>query len=423
MGFDRSAAVPPLAAGLTLKILALPMLALQILALQGLAIPAHAAEPGPLPPTAAALSRFVEGLRPEAEARGVSSATFAAAFAGVTPDAAVAALTRRQAELNKPTGAYLAAAVTPPRVAEGRALLDRWHDDLARIAASSGVPAPVLVAIWGLETQYGAAPGGKDVIRSMATLGAMGYRPELYRDELLAALDILQRGDASREQLRGSWAGAMGQPQFMPSSFARYAADGDGDGRRDIWSDVPDTLASIAGFLRGQGWTPGLPWGFEVRLPPGFDRGAAGRAPFPAWAGRGVVRADGGALPPEGEGILYAPAGAPGPTFLVTTNFTVIKTYNSSDSYVLAVGTLADRMAGGAPVAAPWPTAAPIGREDRVALQARLAALGYPVDDRTGRISLTLRDAIRAAQAANGLVPDGNPTAGLLHALAAPGAR
>ena len=388
-----------------------------------MAFPAAAAEPAPRPPSPAELSRFVADLRPAAVGRGVSDTTFAAAFAGITPDPAVAALTRRQPELNKPTGAYLADAVTPARVAQGKALLDRWRGDLDRIAATSGLPGPILLAIWGLETNYGAAPGSKDVIRSMATLGAMGYRADLYRDELLAALDVLQRGDAAREQLRGSWAGAMGQPQFMPSSYARFAADGDGDGHRDIWTDVPDTLASIAGFLGGQGWSPTLPWGFPVTLPPGFDIGAAGRAPFPAWAERGVARADGGALPPEGEGILYFPAGATGPAFLVTTNFTVIKTYNSSDSYVLAVATLADRIAGSAPVAGSWPTTAPIGRDDRIALQARLAALGYPVDDRTGRISLTLRDTVRAAQAKNGLLPDGNPTTALLRALEKPGAR
>lgn len=386
-------------------------------------LPARAAGPEPKPPSPAALASFVAALKPDAVARGIDDATFEGAFAGVTPDAAAAALTRRQPELNKPTGAYLSAAVTPARVARGRALLGEWRAALDAAEARFGVPGPILVAIWGLETNYGAAPGHQDVIRSMATLAAMGFRPELYRDELLAALAMLQRGDAPRAALRGSWAGAMGQPQFMPSSFLKYAVDGDGDGRRDIWGDVPDALASIASFLRGQGWTPGLPWGFEVRLPPGFDLGGAGRAPFADWAGRGVARADGAALPSEGEGILYFPAGASGPAFLVTTNFSVIKTYNSSDSYVLAVGTLSARMAGGPPVAAPWPTAAPIGRDDRIALQARLAALGYRVDDRTGRISLTLRDAIRAAQRQNGLVPDGNPTASLLKALEAPGAR
>ena len=379
---------------------------------------ASAAEPAPQPPSPAAMAAFVATLKPAADARGISPATFDAAFAGVTPDPAVAALTRRQAELNKPTGAYLAAAVTAVRVADGASLLSRWHDDLAAIERRFGVPGAVLVAIWGLETNYGAAPGSKDVVRSMATLGAMGYRPDLYRDELLAALDILQRGEAPRDALRGSWAGAMGQPQFMPSSFLKYAVDWRGDGRRDIWGDTPDALASIADFLHEQGWTQGLPWGFEVRLPPGFDIGAAARAPFPAWAARGVSRADGGALPEDGTGILYFPAGAPGPAFLVTTNFSVIKTYNSSDSYVLAVGTLADRMDGGPAVSAAWPTAAPIGRDDRIALQARMAALGLPVDDRTGRISLTLRDAIRDAQKRVGLVPDGNPTAALVRALA-----
>ena len=272
-----------------------------------------AAEPVPQPPSLKALATFVASLKPEAESRGVSSATFDAAFAGVTPDPSVAALTRRQPELGKPTGAYLEAAVTPARVAQGHALLAQWHDDIAGIERRFGVPGEILVAIWGLETNYGASPGGKDVIRSLATLAAMGYRPDLYHDELLAALDILQRGEASREQLRGSWAGAMGQPQFMPSSFEKFAVDGDGDGRRDIWGDVPDALASIASFLSQQGWTPGLPWGLAVTLPKGFDLAAAGRAPFSNWAERGVVRTDGEALPESGEGILYFPAGCTGP--------------------------------------------------------------------------------------------------------------
>ncbi len=378
--------------------------------------------PAPQPPSAAAFAAFLGSLRPEAEARGVSAATLDVAFAGMAPDPSVAGLTRRQPELAKPTGAYLAAQVTPARVAAGRALLDRWRAALDPIAARTGVPGAVVVAIWGLETNYGSAPGTKDVIRSIATLAAMGYRPDLYRAELLSALAILERREASRGDLRGSWAGAMGQPQFMPSSFERFAVDGDGDGRRDIWGDVPDALASMANFLVQHGWRPGLPWGFEVRLPPGFDIGAAGRAPFAAWAARGVVRASGAAMPEDGEGVLYFPAGAAGPAFLATANFEVIKTYNFSDSYVLGVGTLAERIEGGPAVAAAWPTDPPIARADRVALQARLAALGYPVDDRDGRISLTLRDAIRAAQLGNGLLPDGNPTAGLLRALSSEGA-
>ncbi len=274
----------------------------------------HAAEPAPQPPSPAALAAFVASLKPAAEARGVSPATFDAAFAGIEPDPAVAALTRRQAELNKPTGAYLAAAVTPARVAEGRALLAKYRDDLAGIERRFGVPGAILVAIWGLETDYGAAPGTKDVVRSMATLGAMGYRPDLYRDELLAALDILQRGDVPRDALRGSWAGAMGQPQFMPSSFLKYAVDWHGDGRRDIWTDAPDALASIADFLHEGGWTPGLPWGFELRLPRRFrHRGGGPRAlPRLGGAGRGAPRRRRPARREHGHPVLPGRRAGPG---------------------------------------------------------------------------------------------------------------
>ena len=325
-------------------------------------------------------------------------------------------MTRRQPEFAKPIGAYLAAQVTPGRIAAGRALLGKWHAELGAIEQRSGVPAALLVAIWGLETNYGTSPGSKDVIRSLATLAAMNYRPDLYRAELLAALTMLRDGEVPRENLRGSWAGAMGQPQFMPSSFLRYAVDGDGDAKRDIWGSVPDALASIANFIRQQGWKPNQLWGFEVRLPPGLDF-AASRAGFADWAARGVVRADGTDLPASGEGILYFPAGASGPAFLVTANFEVIKTYNFSDAYVLSVAQLADRMDGGQAIQAAWPTAVPMSRADRIALQSRLVDLGYSVDNREGRISLALRDVIRLAQARVGLVPDGNPTTALLRAL------
>lgn len=359
---------------------------------------------------------FVESLRPEADRQGVPRATFEAAFAGLTPDPSLAALTARQPEFAKPLGAYLAAQVTPARVAAGRGLLERWGADLAAIERRSGVPGPIVVAVWGLETNYGASTGGKDVIRSMATLGALGYRPDLYRAELLAALAMLRDGDARRTDLRGSWAGAMGLPQFMPSSFRAFAVDGDGDGRRDIWADVPDALASIANFLRGKGWAPDRPWGFQVAVPPGLDLRAS-RGEARDWAARGVARADGAPMPDAGELTLFFPAGAAGPAFLVTPNYEVLKTYNFSDAYVLSVAHLADRMAGGAPLRGPWPDVPPMGRLDRIALQARLADLGYAVDNREGRVSLALRDTIRTAQARVGLPPDGNPTAALLQAL------
>ena len=294
----------------------------------------------------------------------------------------------------------------------------RWHDALAEIQKRYGVPQAIVVAVWGLETNYGTSTGNKDVIRSMATLAAMNYRPELYRAELLAALDLLQTGAARRSVLRGSWAGAMGQPQFMPSSFGTYAVDGDHDGRRDIWTDVPDSLASIANFLASQGWRAELPWGFEVRLPRGLDL-ADDHGTFADWAARGVVRPGGAPLPEAGAAVLYFPSGSAGPAFLVTSNFEVIKTYNFSDSYVLGVGQLADRMEGRPAVEAAWPTDLPISRGDRMALQERLSALGYPVDNREGRISLALRDTIRSAQSKVGMVADGNPTSALLNALRA----
>ncbi len=365
---------------------------------------------------AASFQAFVASLRPEAERRGVPAALFDATFAGMTPDPGVAAMTRRQPEFVKPIGAYLTAQVTAARIARGRALATRWHGELAAIARRYEVPPSILVAVWGLESNYGAATGTKDVIRSLATLAAMNYRPELYRAESLAALDMLKSGAVPRERLRGSWAGAMGQPQFMPSSFEKYAVDGDGDGRRDIWTDVPDALASIANFIRAQGWQPGRPWGFEVSLPHGFDYHVS-RADARTWASLGLRRADGTPMEADGELILFFPAGVAGPAFLVTANFEVLKTYNFSDAYVLSVAQLADRMEGGSMIAARWPTDTPMSRDDRIALQSRLVALGYPVDDREGRISLALRDTIRSAQASVGMVPDGDPTTALLRAL------
>ncbi|MCW6508653.1 lytic murein transglycosylase [Lichenifustis flavocetrariae] len=370
----------------------------------------RAAAPG------APFSTLMATLWPAAQAQGIPRAVFDAAFAGLVPDPTVASLTRRQPEFAKPIGAYLASQVTAGRIAAGQAALARWHESLAAIENRFGVPPAIVVAVWGLETNYGASPGNKDVIRSLATLAAMDWRPDLTRAELLAALTMLKDGDVPREKLRGSWAGAMGQPQFMPSSFEKYAVDQDGDGRRDIWGSVPDALASIANFLRQQGWQPGLPWGVEVRLPPGLDL-ARSHGSFTDWTAHGVTRPDGEAFPARGDATLFFPAGAAGPAFLVTDNYPVLKTYNFSDAYVLSVATLADRMQGGPAVAAAWPNAAGMSRESRIALQAKLAALGLPVDNREGRVSLELRDTIRLAQARVGLVPDGNPSDELLRAL------
>jgi lytic murein transglycosylase len=288
---------------------------------------------------------------------------------------------------------------------------------LDAIETRYGVDRWVVLALWGIESSYGASEDRWDVIRSLATLAEARYRDPYFRGELLTALRILQEGHISREHMRGSWAGAMGQPQFMPSSFYTYAVDFTGDGKRDIWTTVPDVLASIANYLARSGWKRGLAWGYEVALPQGFDYRQS-RGSFAEWTQRGVRRADGGALQREGDGFLLFPSGAAGPAFLVTANFNVIKLYNNSDVYALAVGYLGDRMHGGTPFRTAWPKDDPqLSRAARIALQHKLAELGYGVHDFAGRLDFDQRDMIRAVQAKFGMVPDGQPTPALMARL------
>ena len=214
---------------------------------------------------------YIQRLWPQAQSRGVTQRTFDLAFSGIQPDASVIALTQRQAEYGRPVGSYIAAALSPARLSGGAAQMAKWADTLAAVEKQYGVDPAIIVAIWGMETSYGVASGDKDIIRSLVTLAASGYREEFCRDELLHALTILQEGHIARDRMTGSWAGAMGQPQFIPSSFVRWAVDFSGDGKRDIWTNVPDVLGSIANYFRKNGWTPGMPWGFQVTLPPSFD--------------------------------------------------------------------------------------------------------------------------------------------------------
>jgi membrane-bound lytic murein transglycosylase B len=366
---------------------------------------------------AASFADYLETLRPPAHERGVSDATFDAALAGLTPDPQVAALTKKQPEFNRPIGLYLASAVSQQRIVAGRRELEKARVTLAEIEKRYGVPASIVVAVWGVESNFGASPGSKDVIRSLATLAYIGYRTDYFSRELVTALAILQKGDIARTAMRGSWAGAMGQTQFMPSSFETFAVDFDGDGRRDIWRDLPDALASTANYLAKNGWQRGEPWGYEVVLPQGFDY-AISRRSFPEWAGMGIRRADGGALPSAGQGIMFFPSGAAGPAFLATQNFAVLKTYNNSDAYALSVAHLADRMNGRAAFVSAWPKdEQPLPREARKDLQQKLVAMGYSVDDTEGRISFAMRDTIRLVQAKVGLRPDGNPDWALMKAL------
>jgi membrane-bound lytic murein transglycosylase B len=357
---------------------------------------------------------FIADLWPEAKASGVSRATFDAAFKGLTPDPQVIAATKRQPEYIRPMGAYIASLVSDGRVAAGRKHMVPYAETLAAVEAKFGVDRFILLSIWGIESNYGREPEGKDVIRSLATLAEARYRDDFFRHELVSALVILQQGRVAREKLIGSWAGAMGQPQFIPSSFLRYAVDFSGGGRADIWTNVLDVLASIANYFRESGWTAGMPWGFEVTIPAAFDYRKS-RAPFADWTPLGVKRADGGALPGTGDAILLFPSGHKGPAFLVTKNFETIKRYNNSDAYALAAVHLADRLRGAGPIRAPWPDDdKPLSREERVELQRALATLGYKVNNFQGQIDFDLRDNVREIQASAGRVADGNPDAALL---------
>jgi lytic murein transglycosylase len=352
---------------------------------------------------------FLESLWPKAKARGVSRATFDSALSGLQPDAESIALTRRQPEYGRAVGGYLNAMVSPARIQGGMRRLADWKQALDAVEKAFGVDREIIVAIWGIETGFGANPGAKSVIRSLASTAFARYKGDLFQNELIDALLILQQGDVPRERMVGSWAGAMGQPQFIPSSYLKWAVDFSGDGKRDIWTNVPDVLGSIGNYLKAHGWTPGLPWGFEVTLPERFDFRRS-RARFADWAALGVRRADGSAFPAQGEGILFFPSGVRGPAFLVTGNFNVLKTYNTSDVYALAIGHLADRLRGARPIAGRWPEDdLQLSREARMRMQKQIAARGYKVSNFEGLIDFDLRDAIRDIQAKSGQVPDGYP--------------
>jgi lytic murein transglycosylase len=367
------------------------------------------------PPSFAALTA---SLWPDAQARGISHKTFDLAFAGLTPDPRVAALTVRQPEYGAPVATYLARIASQARI-EGAARKAReWKPTLDAIEKQYGVDRWIILALWGIETSFGVNSGGFDVIRSLATLVAIDYRADYFRDELIAALQVLQQGHIARAKMIGSWAGAMGQPQFMPSNFLTLAVDFSGDGRKDIWGNAPDVLASIANFLKHWGWKAGRAWGCEVAIPQGFDYRKS-RASYAEWAALGLKRADDKPLP-EGNAILFFPSGAGGPAFLVSDTFEVIKRYNNSDVFALAASQIADRAQGRAGIRAAWPADdRQLTRDERVALQKRMKELGHPVNDLEGRIDFDLRDEIRLEQAKHGMTPDGHPTRELLERIGA----
>lgn len=358
---------------------------------------------------------FMESLWPQAQANGISRATFDNATSGLQLDSEVLALSLKQPEYVRPVGSYVDAMVSDARVAQGAGLSRTLSAILDRAEKTFGIDRYVVLAIWGVETSFGRIAGNKDVFRSLATLAHARYRDDFFRDEFHAALRIVQDNHISRSQMRGSWAGAMGQAQFIPSSFLKFAVDFSNDGRRDIWSNVPDVVGSIANYLHKSGWHRGLAWGHEVILPPGFDY-MRSRASFSKWKEIGVRRADGqSSLPDHGDAVILFPSGSAGPAFLVTVNYLAIKAYNNSDAYAVAVGHLADRMRGGGKMSASWPAnESPLPRPDRMALQRKLAQLGYDVKNFQGQIDFELRDSIRDIQAKLGMRPDGHPNSELL---------
>jgi membrane-bound lytic murein transglycosylase B len=368
---------------------------------------AQASQPGTFP-------GFVQSLWPLAQARGITRATFDNAFQGMTPDASIVALTRKQSEFVAPIWTYLNNAVGGSRIARGQAAAAESATVLAQIERTYGVPKEIVLGIWGMETSFGSFKGDKDVLRSLATLASIRYRGDFFRDELLTALEILQKGLAERSEMRGSWAGAMGHTQFMPSSYMKYAVDQTGDGHADIWSSTSDALASTANYLKSFGWVPGLPWAVEVQMPQGYDHRVFSGS-FSSFGAAGVRRADGRALPSSGEARLFFPAGQGGPVFLLTANFDVIKKYNQSDAYALGVGHLGDRIAGRGAIVADWPVSAPrLTKAQIQQVQRNLRANGLYNADADGRIGTQTRDAVRQYQLRNGLVADGYPTPALL---------
>ena len=373
----------------------------------------------------AAFDACLSGLRPAAAAAGINQATFDTYATTAVPDMTVLDLLDAQPEFTTPIWDYLAALVDQQRVDDGQAMLKTHAAILAQVAQQYGVDAQTVVAVWGVESDYGKTFGKRPLLTSLATLSCFGRRQAFFRGEFFATLKLLQSGDLKPEGLTGSWAGAFGHTQFMPTTYQRIAVDGDGDGRRDLVGSIPDALASTANYLKRAGWRTGEPWGYEVKLPAGFDASLAGRKnkrPLNDWIAHGVTRIDGTpVLPADTQAGVLLPAGAKGPAFLVFRNFDAIYSYNAAESYALAIATLSDRLRGGAALVTPWPTDDPgLGRGERKQLQQLLLARGHAIGEADGMIGTLTRRAIVLEQQRLGLQPaDGRAGMKILQALQA----
>ncbi|MFG6666908.1 lytic murein transglycosylase [Halomonas sp. HNIBRBA4712] len=366
---------------------------------------------------AASFNQWLGEFRRYAASQGISEATLSQAVDGLRYRERVIELDRYQPEFVRPIWEYLDSAVSDARVRNGREKLAEHRQTAAQMEQRFGVPAEVIVAIWGIESNYGSNFGDFSTLEALATLAYDGRRRDFARGELLAALRIIDEGDISADQMKGSWAGAMGHTQFIPSSFEAYAVDGDGNGRRDIWGSIPDVMASTANYLAKANWRAGEPWGREVTLPGGFDYAQTERRSTREWASQGV-RAVSGELPQFDSAAIIVPAGAQGPAFLVGPNFRSILRYNNATSYALAVGTLSDAIAGRDGVQNAWPRSeAPLTRDDVRTLQQRLNARGYAVGTPDGIMGPNTQSGLRAFQRDQGLTPDGFATQSLLERL------
>lgn len=352
---------------------------------------------------------------------GANRAAYERELAGLYPDPTVISRDRNQPEFSRPAGAYITSALSAERISRGQQLIaaNPW---MSSVESRFGVPKEILVAIWAQESAFGAIQGDMDVIRSLATLAHDGRRGDWAETQLAHALDIVVSGRAPRERLKGSWAGAMGQTQFMPDNYLRLGVDCSNDGRVDIWGSDADALCSAANLLDRANWRDGQRWGYEVTLPSGFDYALAEgeERPWSFWAGRGVRLARGGtpnAAESAEAATILLPQGAAGPAFLALPNHYVIRRYNNSVSYALAIGLLADRMAGRDGLVRAWPDEAPLSRDQRMGAQRALAAAGFDPGGIDGIVGSGTRRALRAWQQANGLIPDGHLTAALADRL------
>lgn len=375
----------------------------------------------------AGFDRFVKQFWSSAQSAGISAQTYNHVFTGMDPDPDTVRLMSKQSEFVKPVWDYLDTAVSDTRVERGRELLVEYADVLRQVEARFGVDKEAVLAIWGMETNFGTYMGKHNVVRALATLAyAAPRRQSFWRKELLKSLKIIQQGHVRFADMEGSWAGAMGHTQFMPSSWEAYAADYDGDGRRDIWTSVPDALASTANYLKKHGWQTGKTWGYEVVLPRSFKYQLADgdtTLTLGEWARHGIRRANGRDFPRHDDrAVLVLPVGAAGPAFLMLRNFYVIKRYNNATAYALGVGHLADRIIGGGPLLGNWARDyLPLTRTQTVELQNLLNRYGFNVGTADGKIGPATRRGIRAYQSSRGLIPDGYASVVLLASMKAGG--